>query len=80
MRIIFTLLLLATLRTSAQSPFDICKSTEEIAAMERRGHERITNRGNATLPSANFDVKYYRLEWEVDPPSVISKEWLQFIM
>src|SRR5688572_29252709 len=52
-----------------QIPSPICKSVEEIALMERMGHDRLSSSTlyNATAASANFDVKYYRLEWEVDP-------------
>ena len=35
--------------------------------MERLGHQRIVNAATAALASNNFDVKYYRCEWEVDP-------------
>ena len=38
-----------------------------IAAMEGAAHERLLNTGQATTASYNFDVKYYRCEWEVDP-------------
>jgi aminopeptidase N len=67
MRIIFTFLLLASLKAFTQVPPEECKSIQDIALMERLGHERITGRGNATLASNNFDVKYYRCEWEVNP-------------
>ncbi|HMK25243.1 MAG TPA: M1 family aminopeptidase [Chitinophagaceae bacterium] len=67
MRIVFTFLLLASIKCFAQYPPENCKSTRDIAGMERRGHDRITGRENATLASNNFDVKYYRCEWEVDP-------------
>jgi hypothetical protein len=67
MRTLQTLLLLVSINTFAQFPPDYCKSVEDIAFMERLGHERITDRENATAASNNFDVKYYRLEWEVDP-------------
>jgi aminopeptidase N len=67
MRIIFTFLLLTCVKAFSQFPPDNCKSIEEIALMERLGHERIAGRGNATLASNNFDVKYYRCEWEVNP-------------
>ena len=67
MRIIFILLLLISIKTVAQTPEDNFKSIQDIALMESRGHQRITNRENATQASNNFDVKYYRLEWEVDP-------------
>ena len=67
MRIIFTLLLLTSLKCFAQLPIDNCKGINDIAAMEMRGHERITSPANTTSASNNFDVKYYRCEWEVDP-------------
>jgi hypothetical protein len=35
--------------------------------MERLGHQRLSAATAATAASANFDVKYYRCEWEVDP-------------
>jgi hypothetical protein len=35
--------------------------------MERLGHQRIADAATATAASTNFDVKYYRCEWEVDP-------------
>ncbi len=65
MRFIFTLpFLLISFISSAQ---DECKSVNDIALMERLGHERIANRENAVQSSGNFDVKYYRCEWQVDP-------------
>ena len=67
MRSIFTTLLLAGLQVSAQSPVEYCKQVSDIAMMERINHERIANGTNGTLASNNFDVKYYRCEWEVDP-------------
>ncbi|MBI5857377.1 MAG: T9SS type A sorting domain-containing protein [Sphingobacteriales bacterium] len=69
MRIIFSFLLLVTINAFAQNdPVATgCKDIENIAFMERLGHERLVNRGNATLASNNFDVKYYRCEWQVDP-------------
>lgn len=47
-------------------------SVNEIAAAEAQRHQRFFNNG-ANTPvklsgaSVNFDVKYYRCEWEVDP-------------
>ena len=35
--------------------------------MERQSHQRIAGEAAATAASNNFDVKYYRCEWEVDP-------------
>src|SRR5215470_14003008 len=67
MRILFTLLLLISVKTIAQIHPDNCKSIQDIALMERLGHQRIINAATAALSSNNFDVKYYRCEWEVDP-------------
>jgi len=57
-------LLIAALKAAAQND---CKEVDDIARMERLGHERIAGRGGGTGASGNFDVKYYRCEWEVDP-------------
>lgn len=67
MRFVFTFLFFVSLKSFAQLPVDNCKSIQDIALMERLGHERLANRENVTLASNNFDVKYYRCEWEVDP-------------
>src|SRR3954467_5736767 len=67
MRIFFILLLLVSVNTFAQMHHIEGKTIEDIALMERLGHQRIANAANATLASNNFDVKYYRCEWEVDP-------------
>jgi hypothetical protein len=67
MRYLLILFLISSAKAFAQLPSENCKSIEDIALMDRLGHQRIVNRGNATLSSTNFDVKYYRLEWEVDP-------------
>ena len=67
MRFIFTLVLLISINAFAQILPVHFKRIEDIALMESRGHQRINNRENATQASNNFDVKYYRCEWEVDP-------------
>ncbi len=67
MRIIFSVIFLLCLKVSAQSPVDQCKAVNDIAMMERINHDRIGNTINGSLSSNNFDVKYYRCEWEVDP-------------
>jgi len=58
------LLLLALANLNGQT---ICKPSEAIASMERLSHERLEQRQEQTGASLNFDVKYYRCEWEVDP-------------
>ncbi|MBM3416932.1 MAG: T9SS type A sorting domain-containing protein [Bacteroidetes bacterium] len=70
-RFISALILLSAISSSVIAQIDPvatgCKEADDIARMERLGHERITERGGATQASANFDVKYYRCEWEVNP-------------
>ena len=41
--------------------------TKEIASMEANAHQRIIGGEASSLASDNFDVKYYRCLWEVDP-------------
>jgi aminopeptidase N len=38
-----------------------------IAEMERDSHARLMGTNNVSAPSGNYDVKYYRCEFEVDP-------------
>jgi aminopeptidase N len=38
-----------------------------IAEMERDAHARLMSTDNVSAPSGNFDVKYYRCEFEADP-------------
>ena len=64
MKIIFTLLLLVSGIVYAQEKAD----APSIAAMERAAYQnRFNNLGARTLASDNFDVKYYRCEWAIDP-------------
>ncbi|MGH2553720.1 MAG: hypothetical protein ACRDEB_08380, partial [Chitinophagaceae bacterium] len=67
MKYFLTILCLVSLKSFAQSPQDNCKNIYDIAETEKRAHERVNNRENNTQASTNFDVKYYRCEWEVDP-------------
>ncbi len=41
--------------------------TKEIASMEANAHQRIIGGEASSFASDNFDVKYYRCLWEVDP-------------
>ncbi|MEO7444056.1 MAG: M1 family aminopeptidase [Ferruginibacter sp.] len=50
----------------AQPPADVVATTQQIALMEKQSHERLMA-PSAVLSSSNFDVKYYRCEWKVDP-------------
>lgn len=67
MRIFYILLILLLSKATAQPPVDVCKQLEEIAGGERLVHERINQPLNIITAVSNFDAKYYRCEWEVDP-------------
>jgi len=67
MKLAFVLLGFISLKTFAQTAGDDCKSINDIAMMERLSHERLASREQLTFASNNFDIKYCRLEWEVDP-------------
>lgn len=64
--IFFTFLLL---KSAAQPPINICKQITEIAQAEQQRHDRldITGPNEILTAASNFDAKYYRCEWEVDP-------------
>ena len=71
MRIIFIFLMFISVNLSAQIPAEQCKQVNDIALLEQRAHQRIIS-GNdnitaTTAASNNYDVKYYRCEWEVNP-------------
>ena len=71
MRIIFIFLILISTNLYAQTPAEQCKQVSDIALLEQRAHQRIIS-GNdniteTTSASNNYDVKYYRCEWEVNP-------------
>src|SRR5215212_5868329 len=66
MKTFFTLLLLVSLKIFAQTHPEN-KSIDDIALMERQGHQGLADAAIATVASTSFDVKYYRCEWEVDP-------------
>lgn len=42
-------------------------TTKDIAAMEASAHSRIVLGRGGSLSSGNFDVNYYRCQWEIDP-------------
>lgn len=66
MKSIFIILLYLSSVTYAQIPPKRF-STKQIAGMEAKAYTRIQQQGSAAASSQNFDVKYYRCEWEVDP-------------
>ncbi|MEO6488702.1 MAG: M1 family aminopeptidase [Ferruginibacter sp.] len=63
----FLLFLLLSGLSSVAQRVDEYKSTADIAAMERDGHQRVVSSARQTSASNNFDIKYLRCEWEVDP-------------
>ena len=71
MRLLCFFLLFSSVKLSAQLPVDYCKQVNDIALFEQMAHQRIIGGGGVTIlsPAAsnNFDVRYYRCEWEVDP-------------
>lgn len=49
----------------ARAQVDI--TTKDIAAMEAAAHSRLENGADRVLSSNNFDIHYYRCQWEIDP-------------
>jgi aminopeptidase N len=62
MRFILLLLLISSYDSFGQS-----YTTKDIAAMEANAHQRILLTNESSFASNNFDVKYYRCQWELDP-------------
>ena len=63
----FIIFLLLTGFSSFAQTRDEYKETSAIAAMEKDAHQRLLSGKVATIASGNFDIRYYRCEWEVDP-------------
>lgn len=61
------LILLMFSKAFGQISIDPVEKVMNIAEMERAAHQRVGNTENITASSNNFDVKYYRCEWQVDP-------------
>ena len=56
-----------SLKTTAQTPaFDLQKSLDNIINTERE-HHRALEAFEASGAGANFDIKYHRFEWRVNP-------------
>ena len=66
MKLGFLLLFFLPLISVAQYP-GILEKTAGIAADEAHAHQRLYQTEGQSLASANFNVHYYRLEWDVDP-------------
>jgi aminopeptidase N len=72
MRLLLLILCLGVLQTKAQQVLPIDKDLNSIIEKEKQAFTRLGQAGNGTadlltFASANFDVKYYRCEWGVDP-------------
>ena len=67
MKIFFLTCLLIFSKVIAQSVTNYVDKVTEISLAEKLSHERVINADNVTSASENFDVKYYRCEWEMDP-------------
>jgi aminopeptidase N len=52
--------------TYGQQPKDYYKLIDNIALAESRAYSRVSTKNNTTA-SQNFDIIYYRCEWQVDP-------------
>jgi aminopeptidase N len=52
--------------TAVSQAQEACKSVEDIVQLEAFSHQHVLQRG-VSFSSNNFDVKYYRCEWTVDP-------------
>ncbi len=52
---------------SLQAQERYCKSTTEIAEAEMQAHQRLAENSGLSLASGNFNVHYYRCEWNIDP-------------
>jgi len=68
MRTLLLFFILTVPKLYAQ-PIDYMQQVNTIAASEQLNHSRLLNSQafNATAASNNFDVKYYRCQWQVDP-------------
>ncbi|MCB9275649.1 MAG: T9SS type A sorting domain-containing protein [Lewinellaceae bacterium] len=69
MKRIFILALLAwgiSFTAFAQVEEPVCKSVDQIAAMEQAAHEGLLDFRSSPFTD-NYDIIYQRMEWEVDP-------------
>jgi len=86
MRTLLVLLICSSLQLTAQSPAEYCKQVNDISLIEQVAHKRIIANNNfiesITSASNNYDVKYYRCEWEVNPEVryIAGKVTLYFVM
>ncbi|MEP7253016.1 MAG: M1 family aminopeptidase [Ginsengibacter sp.] len=67
MRFLLIILILFVSKVYGQEVKNYCKLIDTIAFYERQTFSRLSSQDEATSASGNFDVKYYRCEWQVDP-------------
>ncbi|MEO7264684.1 MAG: M1 family aminopeptidase [Ferruginibacter sp.] len=67
MRNILFLICFCSYTLKAQPPLNNLEKVQQIASMERDAHGRLFTNQGESLSSNNFDVKYYRCDWELDP-------------
>lgn len=67
MRFILVCFLLITSNVFAQQQADYCMQIHQIALAEQMSHARLRGDTRTLTGASDFDVKYYRCEWEVDP-------------
>lgn len=67
MRLIVLCFLLMVSSATAQQPADYCKQIKDIAMAEQLRHTRVIMNTRTLTGASDFDVKYYRCEWEADP-------------
>ncbi len=71
MRILIIFFILNSLKLTAQIPVEYCKKVNEIALIEKSAQQRLFAGNNNiienTSASNNYNVTYYRCEWEVNP-------------
>ncbi len=66
MRYLYILLFLVSVKAAAQQP--LCNDKlQQIQEMERNAAASFINTTNRSMASDNYDVKYYRCFWQVDP-------------
>ncbi len=70
MRILLLFVFMNGFQLLAQQSDESCKTADEIALMEQRaiiGRTGMNHLIETMAASNNYDVKYYRCEWEMDP-------------
>ena len=50
-----------------QQSYDLREQETNMSSVERKAFSLTGNRAFATVSSANFDVRYYRCQWTIDP-------------